>query len=73
MLGRHLCYWSPALLFRCGQLGRHGGTDGRASLLFFFDYSIISGRSGAMEVFISSYLERRLVLVGEVVRLEDIT
>lgn len=27
-------------------LGNHGG-DGRASLLFFFDYSIISGRFGA--------------------------
>jgi hypothetical protein len=29
--------------------------DGRTSLLFFFDYSIISGRFGAMEVFISCY------------------
>jgi len=34
--------------------GREGQKDGRASLLFSFDYSIISGRFGAMgDVFVS--------------------
>lgn len=58
------------------RLGRHGGrnrgTDGRASLLFLFDYSIISGRFGAMgDVLISCYLEWRITQ-GKV-RLEDVT